>query len=90
MIVDELIQQEGIDIANFDIDKISQSERKQLFQKFKCLQSKYPLGICLTERIHLEFHDTYGYGNNTPQQFLNFIQCSYPKALDNILPFIGQ
>lgn len=90
MIVDELIQQEGIDISTFDIDRISQSERKQLFQKFKLLQSKYPLGVCLTESIHLEFHDTYGYGNNTPQQFLNFIQCSYPKALDNILPFIGQ
>ena len=90
MIVDELIQQEGIDIGNFEIDTIQQCERKQLFQKFKILQEKYPLGVCLTKDIHLEFHSQYGYGNNTPDQFLEFVQCSYPKALDNIIPFIKQ
>lgn len=32
------------------------------------------IGMCLEREIHKLFHDTYGYTNNTPEQFLTFVE----------------
>lgn len=48
-------------------------------------QSKYPLGVCLTHELHKQFHDTYGYGNNTPEQFYEFVKNVAPDKLDEVI-----
>jgi hypothetical protein len=34
-------------------------------------------GIVLTKQIHKEFHDKWGYGNNTKEQFIQFLKDQY-------------
>ena len=55
------------------IDKLSDRDLDLILNHFYEVQDKYPLGICLTKEVHKEFHDDYGYGNNTPEQFKEFL-----------------
>ena len=53
---------------------LSADELDIILQQFYKVQSMYPLGICLKKNIHKEFHDIYGYGDNTPEQFEKFLE----------------
>lgn len=59
-------------------DHSSHPELRLLFQN----------GVCLTRRLHREFHDAYGYGGNTHAQFVTFYEahtgrtCPIPDPLD--------
>lgn len=71
-----LILSETLELLNINIkeniEDYSEKELKSILETFRETQSKYPLGVCLTKRIHQQFHNTYGYGNNTKEQWDEF------------------
>ena len=71
-----LIFVELIESVPFDLNKsfedFTEKELKYILSEFKKIQSKYPLGVCLSKDIHTEFHRQYGYGNNTEEQWNEF------------------
>lgn len=84
LIVKELMK-EHPDIdweANFN--DLEEREKKYIVDLFYKKQNEYPLGVCLRHDIHKDFHDRYGYGNNTPEQFIEFVKSIAPDRVDII------
>lgn len=59
---------------NISIKELSDDDLNIILNHFYEVQDTYPLGICLSRDIHKEFHDCYGYGDNTPEQFEEFLK----------------
>lgn len=71
LIFDELIKTYNIPIYE-NISLYSTDELNFILSHFLEIQSKYPLGVCLTKELHNEFHNKYGYGNNSIEQWEEF------------------
>ena len=71
LIVDETLKRLGYS-ETIEFNKLISQELDSLLHAFRSVQDKYPLGVCLLEDIHKVFHNKYGYGNNTIEQFEEF------------------
>lgn len=70
-IIDETLESLNLDIRE-KVDMYSNEELQQLENKCLELHYKYGLGVPLAEELHTYFHKTYGYENNTREQFEEF------------------
>lgn len=50
-----------------------------------CEEKRYEVsnGICISWDLHKQFHDTYGYGNNTQEQFWEFVETQFGTAISS-------
>ena len=72
-----LLLLEAIDDLDFeiknDLDDYTQQELDSFVEHFLYLQEYYGEYCCITESIHKLFHGIYGYGNNTMDQWIEFV-----------------
>lgn len=71
-IVNETFQLLNLDIRQKVLD-YSNEDWLLISNKLKELHFTYGYGVALCKPIHKMFHDNYGYINNTPYQFLDFV-----------------
>lgn len=57
-----------------NFSEYTENDLSFILQKFLEEQSKYPLGECVDEKIHVLFHSMYGQYYNTPEQWYKFKQ----------------
>ena len=84
---DAVLDSMSIDMRQFDINKAPESIRQEIMRRIHDEQSKYPPGVCLRHDVHMQFHSLYGFGNNTPDQFLEFA-IDYLGSADDELFFM--
>lgn len=73
LILNEVLKALSIKLKS-DIGDYSSEELRNILNVFRIKQSEYPLGVCLSKDIHVLFHNKYGYGNNTPEQWNEFVK----------------
>lgn len=83
LIVSETINMLDIDL-NKSMDDFNKDELRDILDTFRIIQSKYPLGVCLSKEIHTLFHNIYGYGNTTEENWNEFI-LNYKNNIYNHL-----
>lgn len=71
LILDEAIKNLGFNNKNI-LGDCNNEELILIINEVKELHNKYPLGVCLSRKIHTLFHSIYGFKNNTPEQFYEF------------------
>jgi hypothetical protein len=70
------IVKETLDSLEFEYTKTLETFTEEELEIVRELiiknNNKYGFGVCLTKNVHKLFHDLYGYGDNTPEQFEEF------------------
>lgn len=88
-IFDEIVNEIDFKLKEY-MNEYTDDELKILNDKTKEKHYKYGLGICLTREVHYLFHDIYGRGNNTIEQFLEFVDNFYPNKLNEVELYINK
>ena len=77
----DLLCEEAMNILNLDArEKLSDYSDKELDDFIDCflqLHNSYNEFICIDRNIHIDFHNKYGYGNNTREQWEEYIKNNY-------------
>lgn len=72
-----LLLEETIEALNFSIkdnfQDYTNEELDEFVTVFMEIQNEYDACVCITEDIHKLFHKEYGYGNNTVEQWEQFV-----------------
>lgn len=76
LILDEAVKQINFPIHD-SIGDYTNEQLDELFTTFYNLQESYNSYICITESVHRHFHSLYGYGDNTENQWNEFINTYY-------------
>lgn len=72
---------ESLESLSIDLSKPFEEykpDMERIVEEFKRIHDTYPLGVCVSEEVHIEFHKKYGNRNNTPEQWEEFVK-SYNK-----------
>lgn len=73
-----LLLEECVDILNFpiydDFGLYTQEQLDYFMESFLELQELYGAYVCISESVHKNFHKKYGYGDNTLEQWNEFIK----------------
>lgn len=73
MIMKEVISE--LDVIPYkNPEEYDPEELQEILSLFDKKQSEHGFGVCLTNELHSLFHFEYGYGDNTPEQFIDFVQ----------------
>ena len=79
-----LLFEEAIDILSFpiyeNINDYSQEQLDNLYNQFFELQEEYDSYVCISENVHKQFHSIYGYGDNLPEQWNEFVETYYENV----------
>ena len=73
LILNETLEELCIDVKE-NIDDYNDKELKDILDVFRRKQDEYPLGVCLCKDVHILFHNKYGYGYNTQEQWNEFLE----------------
>lgn len=68
-----------------NLEEFTDGELETMRDAILATNAKYGLGVCLTKEVHKLFHDLYGYGDNTPEQFQEFSKRCKQGEFDNII-----
>lgn len=84
-----ILVREAINEIDFSIkpsmSDYTADELSLLLHTFLALQNSLSQPICINENLHKLFHKEYGYGDNTPEQFDDFLKKYYAGIYDEIL-----
>ena len=83
-IVKDTLEETGLPLYE-NISWYTQDELQKLIDKCLEIHYRHPLGICLEEKYHMKFHSEFSYGNNTPEQFYEFIENYYNGKYKDLL-----
>lgn len=76
-----LILSEALEMTNIpiktDFSEYTLDELCEIYDVFAELQDSYDNTICIHKDVHVKFHSEYGYGNNTPTQWNEFLKKYY-------------
>lgn len=71
---------DNLDLSYGKVQDFTEAELNAIATEYANAHKKYPLGVCLSHDVHMQFHNEYGYGNNTPEQFELFLKERYPTV----------
>jgi hypothetical protein len=62
------------------VNKYTTEDLALIEKKVNDIHCRYPLGVVIEKSLHYEFHSIYGNRDNTPEQFMDYLEKYHPQA----------